>query len=373
MSITALLGCGLSACSDNHEGNADMAKAHDLAAPPDVAAGTPKAVYTMSNDATDNRIYVYTRAADGSLTAFANYSTGGKGAGGALGSQNSLIFDAAQNLFFAANAGDNTVSVMSLQKDGTLALITLAPSGGIKPVSVTEYQGVVYTLNAGNTFVAPNIAGLQLAQNTLNSISASNKALSTKTAVPAQIQFNANGTQLVVTEKSTNVIDTFPVAGGVASSGTTQASKGMTPYGFAFSANGQLIVSEATQGAVSSYTLASTGTLTSVSSSVSSGQSAPCWVTVARDVAYVTNAMSNNVSAYRIATDGTLTLLASGVAGTTGNGPTDEDATDDNGFLYVLNSKDHSLSTFQINADGTLVKKSDFAGLPTTAVGLVAR
>ena len=59
--------------------------------------------------------------------------------------------------------------------------------------------------------------------------------------------------------------------------------------------------------------------------------------------------MSNNISAYTIGADGALTLVGNGVAGMTGMGPTDEDVTDANEFLYVLNSRDHSISAFAIN------------------------
>ncbi len=62
-----------------------------------------------------------------------------------------------------------------------------------------------------------------------------------------------------MTEKATNLIDTYSVArNGVASAPTVNASVGETPFGFAFSRDGHLIVSEAFGGlpdigAVSSY------------------------------------------------------------------------------------------------------------------------
>lgn len=76
---------------------------------------------------------------------------------------------------------------------------------------------------------------------------------------------------------------------------------------------------------------------------------------------------------YKIADDGSLSLLSNGVSASTGMGPTDEDATDDNAFLYVLNARDHSLGAYAINADGSLTRKQDYTGIPTTANGLVAQ
>lgn len=362
-----LLALGVSGCNSDDGIGVDMAQS--LA---------PKAVYTMSNDASDNRIFAYARAADGSLTALGSYSTGGKGSANGLASQNALIFDSARSLFFAVNAGDNSISMLSLTQDGSIALLANAPSGGIRPVSITVYGSYVYALNAGDANTAGNITGLQVIGNSLRAIQGSTKPLSTAVVSPAQIQFTPSGNYLVVTEKMTNKIDTFAVTLGIPSSANVQASNGVSPYGFAFSATGQLIVAEAAlgmlnQGSASSYTVDANGTLTSVSNKVTSGQTASCWVTIVNNIAYITNALTNNVTAYSVSPSGALTLLASGISGSTGMGPADEDATDGNDFLYVLNTRDHSFSIFGINGDGTLTRKPNFIGLPAAAVGVVAR
>src|SRR5687768_5854163 len=46
---------------------------------PQAPTEAPKAVYTLSNDATANTVVVYTRAADGTLTPRDSYPTGGRG------------------------------------------------------------------------------------------------------------------------------------------------------------------------------------------------------------------------------------------------------------------------------------------------------
>ena len=63
---------------------------------------------------------------------------------------------------------------------------------------------------------------------------------------PAQVSFSPGGEVLVVTEKGTNLIDTFRVdEDGLAGQVVTHPSAGVTPFGFAFTRNGTLIVSEA--------------------------------------------------------------------------------------------------------------------------------
>src|SRR2546428_6731428 len=100
------------------------------------------------------------------------------------------------------------------------------------PISVTVHGNVVYVLNTGGAETNGNIAGYHLNDGQLSAISGSVQPLSGVTA-PAQISFNPSGTVLVVTEKSTNKIDTFLVNGhGVPSAPNVQASSGGHPLPF---------------------------------------------------------------------------------------------------------------------------------------------
>lgn len=346
--------------------------------PPEPPKEAPKAVYTLSNDATANAVFVYTRAADGTLSFLDSYATGGRGTASGLGDQGALAYDAARRIFVAVNAGDNSISMMALKLDGSLSLVSKIGSGGVRPISVTISGDLVYALNAGDATNAANISGFRISGGGLARIDGSTQPLSADQPGPAQISFDPSGKVLVVTEKGTNTIDTYVVTSGVAGAPSAQAAAGTTPFGFAFSESKHLVVSEAfggaaSAGATSSYVLSADGTLSVKSGSVTSNQSAPCWVAVAKNHAYVTNAASNTVTAYTIATDGSLSLVGDGANGQTGMGPIDLDATDGNDLLYTLNGREHTISVFAIGADGALTKKPDFKGLPEFAVGLVAR
>jgi len=288
-----------------------------------------------------------------------------------------------KNLFFAVNAGDNTISMLSLNLDGTLELLTNVDSGGIRPISVAAAGNVVYVLNAGMTndggAMAANISGFKIMGKKLSPIAGSTQPLSAPNPNPAQIQFSPDGKVLAVTEKGTNAIDVYTVTGDIASAPVTTPSAGQTPFGFDFTASQKLIVSEAWGGqammsSTSSYSIGANGALMTVSGAVASTRTSACWLVVAGDYAYVANATTNDITGYKVAADGTLTLLnANGVTGQAGKAPVDEDVTDANDFLYVVNNGDDSFSIFQINADGSLTKKPDFVGLPATATGIVAR
>jgi len=286
---------------------------------------------------------------------------------------------APQNLFFAVNAGDHSISMLSLNLDGTLQLLSNVASGGERPISVTASGSLVYVLNAGVAGTAGNISGFKVVGTSLTPIANSTQPLSTANPNPAQIQFSPDGKVLVVTEKGTNALDTYTVTGDIATGPVIKPSNGQTPFGFDFSANQQVIVSEAWGGqagmsSTSSYSVSANGDLTTVSGAVPTTRTSACWLVVAGNYAYVANATSGDITGFNVAADGTLTLLdANGVTGQAGKAPVDEDVTDGNDFLYVVNNGDHSFSIFQINANGSLTKKPDFFGLPSTASGIVAR
>jgi len=356
-----------------------------LVSAPIVAAdsgGRIGAVYTLTNEAGGNRVAAFKRDADGSLTPAGSYPTGGSGSGGGLGSQGAVVLSDSGRLLVAVNAGSNDISSFLVQNDGTLALADRIGSGGVRPISVTIHEDLVYTLNAGDT---GNISGFTVgADGSLALLPGSTRPLSSTAAGPAQVEFNPDGSVLVVTEKMTNLISTYTVGvDGIATGPNAQASAGATPFGFAFDKRGRLFVSEAFGGAAdasatSSYNLSPSGSLSVVSPSVGTTETAACWVVVTGNgrFAYVTNTGSGTVSGYSIDQDGGLTLLdTDGVTAVTGAGssPIDADVSHNSRFLFVLNAGTHSIAGFRINGgDGSLTAVSEAFGLPASSVGLAS-
>lgn len=185
---------------------------------------------------------------------------------------------------------------------------------------------------------------------------------------------------LVVTEKATNIIDTYTVDDyGIATGPVSHASSGITPFGFSFNKRGILIVSEAFGGAANASTVSSyalhKGSLRLLSASVPDLQSAVCWIVVTKNgkFAFGSNTGSNNISSYSVGRDGTLTLLAS-VAASTGAAPIDMALRGNSKFLYVLNSTAHSIDVLRVDrGNAQLTQVTSVSGLPTGANGLVAR
>lgn len=339
------------------------------------------AVYTMSNSEAGNSILSFNRSADGSLSTGPAYATGGLGSGGGLGSQNALILSSNERYLLAVNAGSNDVSVFAVEGDG-IRLIGVTPSGGVRPVSVTLRDGIAYVLNAGGT---NNIAGFSFdKQGNLASIPGSTRLLSAASTAPAQVEFSPSGRVLVVTEKATNKISTYLVGlGAVVSEAIVNNSAGATPFGFAFSQHGTLIVSEAFGGApgasaVSSYTVGNNGVPAVKSASVTTGETAACWIVVTNSgrFAYTSNTGSGSISGFTVRPDGTLVLLTpGGLTGVTGPGtdPIDLALSRNSQYLYALNRGNGSIAGFAVGSNGSLDPIGAVAGLPASAVGLVAR
>ncbi len=182
----------------------------------------------------------------------------------------------------------------------------------------------------------------------------------------------------MVTEKGTNLIDTYELNKGIAEAPVTHPSAGTTPFGFAFTNHNNLIVSEAFMdapgaSAVSSYKVGD-HTFQVISPSVPTTQTSACWVVISKNgkYAYDTNAHSGSISSYRIGNDGSLTLLEA-QAGLTGDGSTPIDmAISSNGnFLYALGAGSSSIYVFRVHADGGLEAKGNVS-VPAGSVGLAA-
>ncbi len=272
----------------------------------------------------------------------------------------------------AVNAGSNSVSALKITMTLGVQLVNTVPSGGTDPVSVAVQGDLVYVVNAGSD----SIRGFRLGSSGLQPIPGSTRPLSGSGVGPAEISFGLGGEVLAVTEKNTNLIDTYRVrASGRATGPATHPSAGQTPFGFVF-AGRYLVPTEAFGGAagksaVSSYTVSSSGAVTVRSASVPNGQSSVCWAALSPDRhdIFVANTGSNTVSRYSIDAAGLLRLREA-VAGTTGAAPADETFTPDGRFLYVLNGGDGTISAFR--AHGALSPIAGGSGLPAGSAGLAS-
>ena len=216
-------------------------------------------VFTSTNAASGNSIVAFPSAADGTLGAPGIYPTGGAGSGAGLGNQGAIALSADSRWLYVVNAGSNDISVFSVRPTG-LTLRNRVPSGGTLPNSLTLHGNLLYVLNSGP---GNNITGFYVSDEQLTPIPNSPQSLSASSTSPAEVGFDPFGQLLIVSERTTQTLNVFPVdASGVAGPAVRTTANGATPFGFGFDALGRLFNSEAAGNSLSSYFVSSFGFLT---------------------------------------------------------------------------------------------------------------
>ena len=327
-----------------------------------------------------NELLVYTSDANGALSLHTRVATQGQGTGGGLGSQGAVTLSADGRFVFVVNAASNTLSTFEL-RGADVVLTSVVDSGGLRPISVSEHNGIVYVLNA---LGSANVAGFRNQNGALTPLADGVRGLSASGGTgPAQVGFGADGDVLVVTEKATNRLTSYQVRrDGSLSQPIVTSSAGVTPFGFAFDRRDHLIVSEAFGGAVNASTASSYrfdephgATPLLVSGAVATQQTAACWVVVTPDgrFAYTGNAGSNSLSSFRISRSGAIEL-ADPQAGSTGAnaGVTDLAVSTDGRQLFALAPRSLQIVSFTVSHDGSLTAVGAGSGLPAGSVGLAA-
>ena len=331
----------------------------------------------VNANSNNNRVWMYNRGADGSLTFVRSFNTGGNGSTGGLSSQGSVALTADHKFLYAVNAGSNNISAFQV-RPGRLTSIGNVPSGGTFPNSLDTYGNLLYVLNARGT--AANITGFTIQSNgSLVAIPNSTRPLSTALPTAAQVGFTPDGTTLVVTERGTTKIDTFTInPDGTPNGPVIQNAAGPGPFGFAFDANGYLFVSEVTQSSASSYSI-SGGVITPITAKLKDLGKAACWVACTHDPAlpqqygYVSNTNSDSISGYVIAANGSLSLVnADGRTAVLPRGAflLDLVVSSDSKYLYVLEGKLPGIAAFAIQSDGNLTPLPGVTGTPTSSYGM---
>ena len=342
-------------------------------------AGENGALYTMDNAAGVNHVLIFQRDAMGHLSNAGSIETLGSGTGAPQGfpSQGSVLLSRNGKWLFACNAGSDEISVLGISPQGVTVTDKVA-SGGRMPLSLALRHNLLYVLNAGGEAGdKDNITAFLFADGKLLALPDSARALSGDNTGPAQVGFSRDGGTLIVTERLTNLIDTFGIDDdGLATSHMTFPSAGTTPFGFDIGRQDRLFVSEAGTASASSYSVSDDGELAVISAAVPTTQKAPCWLLTSHDgrFIYTANAGSGSISGFQVDHDGTLHLLDQN-GGSTGSGshPTDMAQSQNGRFLYSLNNGNGTISAFEVGPNGSLHSLTTVTGLPTSSAGLAGR
>ena len=332
-------------------------------------------VYVQTNEPERNRVLAFWRAGDGTLAPASAYETGGAGDGKPhLTSQGSVVLTGDGRYLLVTNTSSGDLSIFAVGQQGLSLVDTVAT--GRAPKSAAEHGGLVYVLNTGE----PSVAGFRLGGAKAQPLVGSRRELAAD-ADPAQVGFSPDGATLVVTQRGTNSIATYPVAEtGQLGEPRVQPSSGPTPYGFAFTKGGGLVVTEAFgaqvgKAAASSYRIGDAGAAP-ISRSVGNGRSEICWAVVTNNgrYAFTTNFGDGAVSRYAIGEDGSIALdeAAAGLAVDGQTGLRDEALSGDGRFLYAIDADSRRVRGWAVGEGGSLSPIGSHEGLPATVAGLAA-
>lgn len=360
----------------------EVPRAHGGATTKSARAGADHAVFVQGNELAGNTIHVFKRGEDGKLTAAGTYATGGKGGDqvdaptDSLASQGSLVYDRGSHLLLAVNAGSGTVT--SFRVEGQkLTDRRVVRSGGDFPSSIAVSGNLVYVMNAGG---AGSVQGFKITARGLKPLSGSYRSLGLEndkvplfSSSPGQVAFTPGGRELVVTTKSANTIEVFPMRhdGRPAHRAKVNESAGGVPFAITFDKAGRMLVAEAEKSTVSTYKVLADGSLTVVQKSLANGQNTLCWLERAGDFFYGGNTGNSTVTGYRTNRHGGLALTNEvGIAtppSAMSQGVIDLAVTQDEKFLYVQNGTSGTVDGFRIGRNGSLTKVTTATGLPPFA------
>src|SRR5262245_10979266 len=371
--LAALAGAGAAYPSHGHGNGQSRGQDH--------GHGHGSVVWIQTNEPSGNRIVVFDRADDGSLTQANVYATGGNGGTAApgtesdrLASQGSLVYDSGHSVLIAVNAGSDTVTTFKVNGDRLQGRKVVA-SGGQFPASIAVHGRLVYVLNAGGAGI---VQGYKIRGHHLRPIPGSARSLGLANGnppnfltSPGQVGFSPNGRKLLVTTKmSGSHVDVFRVRRDGTLSATPVVNNSATPvpFAFTFTPQGRLADGEAGASSLTTYELNGDGTLADPRSATD-GQMALCWIIRAGRFYYVSNTGSNTLSSFTVGGDGTPSLLAA-IAAATNAGPID--MTVSGRFLYTQTGTAGTIDAFRINDDGSLTSIDGVTGLPVGQEGIAS-
>ncbi|NEA63404.1 beta-propeller fold lactonase family protein [Streptomyces sp. SID12488] len=340
------------------------------------------AVFVQGNELAGNTIHAFERGDDGALSPAGSYATGGKGGDqvdaptDSLASQGSLVYDDRSGSLLAVNAGSGTVTSFRVQGQ-KLTSRQVISSGGDFPASIAVSGTLAYVMNAGGE---GSVQGFRITAKGLVALSGSHRSLGLDnekvplfSSSPGQVAFTPDGRALVVTTKSANTVEVFPMRrdGRPAHRPVVNDSAGGVPFAITFDKGGRMLVAEAEKSTVSTYKVHADGTLKVVQRPLANGQNTLCWLERAGDFFYGGNTGNSTVTGYRTDRHGRLALSNDvGIAtppSAMSQGVIDLAVTRDEKFLYVQNAVSGTVDGFRVGRNGSLTKVTTVTGLPSFA------
>ncbi|HEY4067482.1 MAG TPA: beta-propeller fold lactonase family protein [Burkholderiaceae bacterium] len=338
-------------------------------------------LYTQTNE-TANKVVHFVRLSDGTLVRKESTATGGAGvnavgttgatAPDSLASQHAIAINPDGSALYAVNAGDNTISVLSI--DASSGALTLkkanAATAGTRPNSLAYDKGYLYATfqQGGNQLAAYKVQS----DGSLTQVGAYDLAtlggLTAAAVSPTQVAASPDGAFIVVNAGTgSNAVMSFGVnADGTLKAPVTTTASLATPFAGAFqpgAAAPTYLATGITGNLLSSFSFSATGALALLGQAAATGVAAPCWLVLTPNgsTAFVGNG-SGAISSYALGAAGAVTLLnstaasePSAISGVT-SVAADSWISPDGKFLYTAYLGDDKVVAYSIGQGGALAK-----------------
>ena len=280
----------------------------------------------------------------------------------------SIVIHPSKKFLYAANQGENDVSLFTISTGGGLTEVTPRTIVGTAPnlLAMDAAGSFLYVSNSGSNTIS------------VFSISASSGAL-TPVGAPFPIGSNALNMKLsptgdvlyVTVGGNPGSVGAFsnPSSGNPSS---TFVPAGTNPYGLAIDPSGtHLYTANFSDSSISAYTIGANGSLALIQGfPLGETYSAPLALFIDKSgkYLYVANEGSTNLAAYAIGSDGGLTVLTTSPFGT-GAQPSFITSDSTGKYLFVGNQSSPAIQSFSLDGStGTLtsVKVYPVGGTPSS-------
>ena len=333
-----------------------------------VACGTTSSRYLYAAIPASSQIVAYREDPNsGVLTALAGSNiTAGP-------SVQSLVIHPSKKYLYAANAGENDISLFTISSTGALTEVTPRATAGTIPNLLTmDSAGTfLYVGNAGSLSIS--VFSIDSGTGALTAVAGSPFPIGMS---PLSIKLSPSGEFLYVTGPgSPGIVEAFSLNQGIPT--VVPGSPfftGTDPYGLAIDSSGtHLYTANRLDNSVSEFTINADGSLTELSDSpIGETFSGPVNLLIDQSgkYLYVANQASSNLAAYSIGSDGALTLLT-GSPFTTGSQPSFIASDPSGKFLFVGNQTSPVIQSFSLNtSNGILTSVASYSvgGTPTSIV-----
>lgn len=278
-----------------------------------VGCGTTKSHYLYAAIPASNEIVIYREDPNsGVLTQLAGSPVT---AGLAV---ESLVVHPSKKFLYAANSGDNNISLFTISSTGSLTEVTPRTKAGTAPtVLAMDAAGTfLYAGNAGSFDVS--VFSIDPSTGALTPVQQATGPTAGLGISPLNMHLAPSGNVLYVTGEGTQgVVEAFAVNAGVFSNTPIPSSPtGNNPFGLTMNAAGTfLYTANTSDGSISEFQINADGSLTALQSSPigQTGASSPVALLIDNSGKYMYSVNSQSAGtlfAYSVGTDGGLTLIA---------------------------------------------------------------